>query len=81
MIDPRSGRPADQIAGVTVVAPDAATADVLATAAAVGTPEDALNLLADVEDVHGLIVADDGTVTRSTGWQAGMTPGGETCSP
>lgn len=32
LLDPRTGRPADGIAGVSVLAPDAATADALATA-------------------------------------------------
>ena len=46
IVDPRTGRPADAVASVTVVAPDAMTADVWATALSV-LGEDGLDRLPD----------------------------------
>jgi thiamine biosynthesis lipoprotein len=55
LLDPRSGRPAAAAASVTVLAPSAMVADVLATAAFVLGPTDGLRLL-ERHGVDGLIV-------------------------
>lgn len=56
IIDPRSGRPAQAAAGVTVIAPEAMTADVWATALSVLGPEGFALL---PEDVEALAVTGD----------------------
>lgn len=73
VVDPRTGATADHVAGITVVAPDAATADVVATILGLMTPADAA--------AHGqeqgaacLVVAPDGTVTANEHWRS--LPGG-----
>jgi len=72
VLDPRTGRPADGTASATVVAPDAATAEVLATAASVLAPVDTLRLLDHVAGtgtaVAALVVEPDGTQHRSPMW-------------
>jgi thiamine biosynthesis lipoprotein len=61
IVDPRDGRPADRAASVTVVAPDALSADAWATALAVLGPEGLARLPAD-GSVQALLVGlgDDG---------------------
>ena len=61
IVDPRDGRPADRAASVTVVAPDATTADAWATALAVLGPAGLSRLPAD-GSVQALLVGlgDDG---------------------
>ena len=70
IVDPRSGQPADRAASVTVVAPDATTADAWATALAVLGPE-GLPLLPAPGTVEALLVFrdDDGRL------HASATPG------
>lgn len=69
VLDPRTGQPADRAASATVVAPDAATAEALATAASVLAPDRALRLLHAVPGpVEALIIEPDGTQHRSDGW-------------
>jgi len=67
LFDPRSGRPARLCQAVTVVAPRAALADALATAAFVLGPEAGLELLRDYPEVEGLIVAADGSGVTTDG--------------
>ncbi len=67
ILDPRTGRPAEGVAGATVVAADNLTANALATALCVLPPEDGLRLVADVPGAECLIVAADGTHFRSPG--------------
>jgi thiamine biosynthesis lipoprotein len=64
LLDPRTGRPA-QALGATVVAPVAAVADALSTAAAVLEPPDAIALL-EANGVDGIVVDHDGTVAWTT---------------
>lgn len=65
VIDPRTGAPiGSEIASVTVVARDAAMAEVAATAAMVAGPDDGLDLLERM-GVHGLMVDHAGEL-RST---------------
>ncbi len=65
VLDPRSGRPVDRCASATVVAADAATADVLATVATVATTDETL-ALADDAGAICLLVHHDGSVTSSS---------------
>jgi thiamine biosynthesis lipoprotein ApbE len=68
IIDPRTGRPAGHVASATVVAPDGADADALATALNVLPIAEGLELINTLPDVECLIVADDGGLHRSLGW-------------
>lgn len=73
VIDPRSGRPVDHVASATVVAPDAATADAVATVLSVLAPAEGIAFvdgLVDVPDVAALVVGADRSVWRSTSWNA-----------
>ena len=67
ILDPRTGYPATGAMSVTVVAPDAAFADALATALAVLGPEDSLPIVEALEHVEALVVDLDGGVHRSSG--------------
>jgi len=67
LVDPRSGRPAwSGLSTVTVLASDAATAEVLAKAAFVAGPAAGAALLSD-HQVTGLFVHDDGRVDELPG--------------
>ncbi len=70
ILDPRTGRPVEHVLGATVVAPDAVTADALATILNVVEPQQGLALVAEREGVQCLIVAADGTIHRSPGWSS-----------
>ena len=67
IIDPRSGYPADLCQSVTIVAPNLAFADGLATGVFVLGPEKGMKLVESLEGVEALIVAADGTLTMSKG--------------
>lgn len=67
ILDPRTGSPATGAMSVTVIAPDAAFADALATALAVLGPEKGLSIVEGQDRVECLIVGMDGKITRSTG--------------
>jgi FAD:protein FMN transferase len=73
VIDPRSGQPVERIASASVMAANAATADVLATVAGVLEPEVALPF---VEEHHavGLVITNDGRQHRSARWRDGRSP-------
>ena len=62
VLDPRTGLPADRIASATVVADDAAAAEVLATAATVLGPHPIL------DETPTFLVGTDGTEQRSDAW-------------
>ena len=78
VIDPRDGWPVDRVASATVIAPDAATADVVATLLSVLPPVDGLALIEGGLKLPGsatpslgcCIVARDGTVTTDAVWDA-----------
>ncbi|MFH1037424.1 MAG: FAD:protein FMN transferase [PVC group bacterium] len=60
IIDPRTGRPAGSgVVESSVLAPDCATADALATALFVVGAKDGLKLLGDVEGADGIIVTEE----------------------
>jgi thiamine biosynthesis lipoprotein len=66
LFDPRTGFPARLCQSATVVAPTAAWADALATAAFVLGPESGRRLLEELPEVEGVLIAADGArhVTR-----------------
>ena len=64
LLDPRTGRPVDHVRSASVVAADAATADVLATVAVVAPVDETVELLA-AHGAEGLLVLASGEV-RST---------------
>ncbi len=68
IFDPRSGLPADGVAGATVIAERSADADALATILNVLTPEEGVRLVESLPDVECRIVAADGRVAWSDGW-------------
>ncbi len=65
--DPRTGRPAEGVAGATVIAGDNLTANALATTLCVLKPEDGLKLVAGVPGAECLIIGADGRQHRSPG--------------
>jgi thiamine biosynthesis lipoprotein len=67
IIDPRTGYPADGCQSVTIVAPNLAIADGLATGVFVLGPEKGMELVEKLQGVEALIVAADGSVRRSRG--------------
>lgn len=71
VLDPRTGRPVDHTRSATVQAPDAATADVVATIAAVLTPSEALAIADAVDGVSCLLVDRAGAVLTSRRWPTG----------
>lgn len=72
VIDPRSGWPADEVASATVVAADAATADVLATPLSILQPAEGLALVARLapraDEPACLVAGADGTTHRNSAW-------------
>ncbi len=67
LIDPRTGRPADQVAAATVLAPDSLTANVLATTLCILTPEEGLRLIGQTSGAECLLVAAGGRQLHSPG--------------
>ena len=68
LLDPRTGQPVENVPGVTVTAPDCATADALATALSVLAPADGLRLADETPGCAALLVTRDGTQLQSMGW-------------
>lgn len=68
LIDPRSGQPAQHVPGVTVIAPDCAAADALATALSVLGVLEGLALVHSLPHCAALIVTRDGQQHRSSLW-------------
>jgi len=66
IFDPRTGLPADGVASATVIAPNTASSNALATTLCVLRPEDGLALARQIPDVECLIVAADGRQFRSS---------------
>jgi thiamine biosynthesis lipoprotein ApbE len=67
ILDPRTGRPFEGVAGATVVAADAVTANALATCLCLLPPEEGLRLIAGIANAECLVVASDGSAFRSRG--------------
>lgn len=77
VLDPRTGRPVDHVASASVLAPDAATADVVATVCTVLAPAEALAFVEDLDEpVACLLVEPDGTCHRSRRWGVAEISGG-----
>ncbi|MEZ5236463.1 MAG: FAD:protein FMN transferase [Acidimicrobiales bacterium] len=68
VLDPRTGRPTDGVRSASVLAPDAMTADAVATVVSVLPPPDALAFVEDLDGVAALAVDDTGRWWRSSRW-------------
>ena len=76
VLDPRSGRPVEHVVSCSVIAPDATTADVVATIVGVMDPDEGVAFVAGLADVGCLVVGADGSVTRDDRWAARERPTG-----
>ena len=82
IIDPRTGLPSEGCMSATVVAPDAAAADALATALCVLDPERGLELVEGLGRVEALLVDRAGEVHASGGLaSAVVAPGASASGP
>lgn len=68
VFDPRSGWPVESIASISVIGPDAATADVVATAAGVLPTEQALAFVEGIDETEAMIVGNDRERSATSGW-------------
>lgn len=68
ILDPRTGWPVEESVGVSVLAPNTAIADVLATAFSVLTTEASLTLANSQENIGVLLVSSDGTRITNAFW-------------
>lgn len=71
LLDPRTGRPADVLAGVTVLAPDAATADALATAFFVMGLDKTAEFCQNHPDIAAILVRRNGDTAAGVASTAG----------
>ena len=60
IVDPRTGRPAEGMLSVTVLAPDATTTDALSTGVFVLGPARGMELIERLQGVEGIIITDPG---------------------
>jgi FAD:protein FMN transferase len=70
IIDPRTGEPANDVIGVTVIAHDNATANALATTLSVVGPDAGLRLIESTPHAEALLIMADGSMRRSRGFAA-----------
>jgi len=77
IIDPRTGKPVERIVSATVIAPEAAEADALATILNVLEPSEGVALVDRLEDTECLIVTRDGELQKSSGWDKFVIPEAE----
>ena len=69
IVDPRTGETVEEVPmSVTVVAPDATTADALATGIFVLGPEEGMRLIESLPGIEGLIVSEEMRMDSSSGW-------------
>lgn len=68
IIDPRTGRPADKCISVTVIAPDAETADGFSTAFFVMGSKAAMSLCERLENIEAVLIDADFNVIYSSGF-------------
>ena len=68
ILDPRTGMPASKCRSVSVVAPDAETADALATTIFVLGPKEGLRLISDRPRTEALIIDADGRLWKTDGF-------------
>lgn len=76
ILDPRTGRPVQNVVSATVIAPTAEMADVLATAFNVMDVEASLTLAESLDGVACLLVSQNGTVVASQTWSQYVVPVG-----
>jgi FAD:protein FMN transferase len=69
VIDPRSGFPVRQVVGASVIAPDSATADVLATIFSVLEPHESLELADDLGGIGCRVVTQANEVVSNVFWR------------
>ncbi len=74
IVDPRSGRSAEEVLSSTVVAPSPVVAGALATAFSVMRPEESQQLAAQFTDVEYLIIERNGRRMASPGWRRLESP-------
>jgi len=72
IIDARTGRAADSILRATVVAPEAADADALATSVYILGPDEGMRLINSLDGVGALVLTREGDCIESEKW-AGLT--------
>jgi thiamine biosynthesis lipoprotein len=71
ILDPRTGRPAEKLPSVTVIAPKTIDADALATAISVMGPEDGIKLVESLPEIEAFLIAgtpDNPKFYRSSGF-------------
>jgi len=69
IVDPRTGETVEEVPmSVTVVAPDATTADALATGIFVLGPKEGMKLIESLPGIEGLIVSEGMRMDSSSGW-------------
>ncbi len=69
IVDPRTGETVEDVPmSVTVVAPDATTADALATGIFVLGPKEGMRLIESLPGIEGLIVSEGMQMDTSSGW-------------
>lgn len=68
VLDPRDARPVDHVRAATVVAPDAATADAVATVVGVLAVDEALGFVDGLDDVACRLVVATGDVVEHPRW-------------
>lgn len=68
IFDPRTGQPTSHILSSSVIAPDATTADALATICSVLSVEESLRLIEEVPGAACLLVTDDHRIVCSPTW-------------
>ncbi len=69
LIDPRTGRSATELSGVTVVADSAMDADALATTVFILGPSAGVALLESIDGAEGLMITTDGELVATVGWE------------
>lgn len=74
IFDPRTGRPVDHVTGATVIAADSTTADALATICNVLSIDESLRLVQSIPGVECLLIAGDGRITRTEGFNRYEAP-------
>jgi thiamine biosynthesis lipoprotein len=74
LIDPRDARPVTRVAGASVIAPDAATADVLATICTILEPRESIDFADALDGLGCLIVTPDGQTHTNAAWRRHETP-------
>jgi len=69
IVDPRTGRTAEEILSATVISPKPAEAGAMATAFCVMTPEESKRVASSVPNTEYLLITRQGTRIASAGWK------------